>query len=407
MALVAVSAVVHIPVHVRVLKIVGVVIAMAARALEHRVVSTVNVAGGALAVGVAMGDGELGVVRMRERRAGPRAGAYAVAGSALCNREERGVRARGMSRVGGSVVVGLMAGAARVAVQVVIVVDVTVSAYPWRNGVHSDQGETCVVVIKGGVCPVDRVVAGLAGRGESSRRVRRVGGSRVVLLVARVAECAIQRVIVADVTIGAETRRHGVRVGQRETGGGVVKLAIGPQNGVVAGIASCREPGRGVGYGRGRIVVIGLVAGHASRAGQAVIVVDVAIGAQTGRRSMGSGECEPGAGMVKGRIQPVGGVVAGVASLREIRRRMVRIGGSLVILQMTAHACRSIQAVVVVDVAVGAQTGRDRVQSREGEPGVGVVKGGVQPGGGVVTGIASLREIRRDVVGIGRALEIL
>ena len=109
MALVAVHAVVHIPAHVRVPKIVGVVIAMAARALEYRVVTTINVAGGALAVGIAMGDGELGVVGMRERRAGPSAGAHAVAGSALCNREERDVRARGMGRVGGPVVVGLMA----------------------------------------------------------------------------------------------------------------------------------------------------------------------------------------------------------------------------------------------------------------------------------------------------------
>ena len=228
MALVAVNAVVHIPVHVRVLKIAGVVIAMAARALEHRVVSTIDVARGALAVGVAMGDGELGVVRMRERRAGPRAGAHAVAGSALCNREERDVRARGMGRVGGPVVVGLMAGAAGVAVQAVIVVHVAVGAYPWRSGVHSDQGETRVVVIKGGVCPVDRVVTGFASRGEPSRRVRRVGGSRVIALMARVAERAIQRIVVVDVTIGTQARGHGVRVGQRETGCRVVKFAIGP-----------------------------------------------------------------------------------------------------------------------------------------------------------------------------------
>ena len=109
MALVAVNAVVHIPIHVRVLEIVGVVITMAARALEYRVVSPINVTRGALAVGVAMGDEELGVVRMWERRSGPRAGAHAVAGSALGNREERDVRARGMGRVGGPVVIGLMA----------------------------------------------------------------------------------------------------------------------------------------------------------------------------------------------------------------------------------------------------------------------------------------------------------
>ena len=37
--------------------------------------------------------------------------------------------------------------------------------------------------------------------------------------------------------IGAQTRRHQVRVGQRETGGRVIELAIGPDHGVVAGVA--------------------------------------------------------------------------------------------------------------------------------------------------------------------------
>ena len=54
MALVTVDAVVHIPVYVRVLEIVRVIVAMAARALEDRVVTTVNVARGALAACVAV-----------------------------------------------------------------------------------------------------------------------------------------------------------------------------------------------------------------------------------------------------------------------------------------------------------------------------------------------------------------
>jgi hypothetical protein len=56
MALVTVDAVIYIPIYVRMLEVVGVVIAMAARALENRVVATVNVARRALAVGVAMVD---------------------------------------------------------------------------------------------------------------------------------------------------------------------------------------------------------------------------------------------------------------------------------------------------------------------------------------------------------------
>ena len=57
----------------------------------------------------------------------------------------------------------------------------------------------------------------------------------------------------------------------------MVKLAIGPLDGVVTGITSGREPGRRVGYRCGRVVVVGLVARHASRARQAVVVVDVAV----------------------------------------------------------------------------------------------------------------------------------
>jgi hypothetical protein len=56
MALVTVNAVVHIPVYVRVLEVTGIVVAMATRALENRVVTAVNVARGALAICIAMVD---------------------------------------------------------------------------------------------------------------------------------------------------------------------------------------------------------------------------------------------------------------------------------------------------------------------------------------------------------------
>ena len=74
MALVTVNAVVHVPVYVRVLEIVGVVIAMAARALENRVVTAVDVTGGALAVCVAVVHRESRVLSVIECRPGPCAG---------------------------------------------------------------------------------------------------------------------------------------------------------------------------------------------------------------------------------------------------------------------------------------------------------------------------------------------
>jgi hypothetical protein len=71
MALVTVNAVVHIPVHVRVLEVAWIVIAMADRALEDRVVPSVNVTRGALAVRVAVVGWESRVLRVIECGSSP------------------------------------------------------------------------------------------------------------------------------------------------------------------------------------------------------------------------------------------------------------------------------------------------------------------------------------------------
>ena len=81
MALVTVNAVVHVPVHVRVVEIVRVVIAMASRALENRVVTAVYVTRGALPVCVAVVDRESRVLRVIECCSRPCAGG--VTGRAL------------------------------------------------------------------------------------------------------------------------------------------------------------------------------------------------------------------------------------------------------------------------------------------------------------------------------------
>ena len=262
-------------------------------------------------------------------------------------------------------------------------------------------------MIKGGVCPVDRVVARFARRGESGRGVCRVGGSRVVLLVAGIAQSAIQRVIVVDVAIGAAARWHRMRISQREPGGRVIKLAIRPLNGVVAGIASRREPGRSVCYGRGRIVVVGLVTGYTGRARQVVIIVDVAVGTGPRWHRVISGQREAGAVVIERCIRPGRGVMALIARLREVCRDVVGIRRSLIVLQVATDAGRAVQAVVVIDVAIGADARRHGVQAGEGEAGAGVVKRRVHPVRGVVTGIARLREVRCDVVRIGGCLVIL
>jgi len=68
--------------------------------------------------------------------------------------------------------------------------------------------------------------------------------------------------------------------------------------------------------------------------------------------------------MVKGRIRPGTRIVALITGLREIRSNVIRIRRSLVVLEVAGHACRAIQAVVVVNVAIAAGTRRNRVQPR-------------------------------------------
>ena len=85
---------------------------------------------------------------------------------------------------------------------------------------------------------------------------------------------------------------------------------------------------------------------------------------------------------------------------------MARIGRALEVLHVATHACRGVQRVVVVDVAIGAGPRRHGVHAGEGEAGIVVIKGRIRPGVGIVTLVAGLRETCRDVVGIGCALEV-
>jgi hypothetical protein len=81
MALVTVNAVVHVPVYVRVLEIARVIVAMADRALEDRVVTAIGVTRGALAVCIAVVGREACVLRVIECGSSPCA--RGVAGRAL------------------------------------------------------------------------------------------------------------------------------------------------------------------------------------------------------------------------------------------------------------------------------------------------------------------------------------
>ena len=383
-------------------EIVRVVAAMAIRALEHGIVIRVRVARGADTVGVAVIDRELCVLGVIESRTRPGGSVVAVLAR---SREE--LRLRRVARICRVVVVGLVASDAGRGQRRVVAVDVAIGALARRNRVRSRQRERRVVVVERRIRPDGRVVAQFARSGESGGGVRGTRGAGVILLMARVTQGAVQRIVVVDVAIGAGAGRYGVRAGQLEAGGCVIESGVGPENRVVARFTSGREGCRNVVHRSCRVVVVGLVARDARRSRQVVVVIDVAIGASARRNRMGTAQREPGGVVIESSIEPRARAVALVASLREVRRDVVRVRRALIILQVTAYASCRIQAVVIVDVAIGTGTRRYGVQSGKRESRAVVIECRVHPAGGVVTLIAGLREVSRHVIRVRRALIIL
>ena len=242
---------------------------------------------------------------------------------------------------------------------------------------RSGQRECGVVVVERRIRPRHRVMAYGAGCREAGRGVRGIIGRCVILLVARVTRSASQVVVAVDVAIRALAGRHGVRSGQREPRGRVVKLAMAPEHRVMTTFAGGRETGMGNGS-RGAGIIF-QVAGVTRCAIQRVVVVDMAIRTLPRRHSVRSRQRESGAVVVEGRIQPGSRVVTRGARLREVRRRVIRIRRTLVILQVTGDASRAVQVVVIVDVAIGALPRRHGVHSRQREGSQRMVKGGIRP----------------------------
>ena len=135
-----------------------------------------------------------------------------------------------------------------------------------------------------------------------------------------------------------------------------------------------------------------LVTTHASRGVQRVVVVDVAIGACPGRYGVHSRKREVCEVMVERRVRPVAGVVALVASLREIRGDVIGIRGALKILKVTSHASCGAQGVIAVDVAIGALARRHGMHSGQREAGRGMIKLSISPLHDVVALLAGCRK---------------
>jgi len=218
-----------------------------------------------------------------------------------CGREELWLRR--VPGVCAGVVIRLMAAETGSRQRGVVVVYVAVCTFARRHHVRSGQRECGVVVVERRIRPRHRVMAHGARCREACRGVRGIIGRCVILLVAGVTRCAIQRVIVVDMTIGTLPRRHSVGSSQRESGAVVVEGRIQPGSRVVTRSAGLREIRSCVIRIR-RILVILQVTRHASGAVQVVVVVHVAIRALPRRHGVHSRQREGGQRMVKRGIRP-------------------------------------------------------------------------------------------------------
>ena len=96
--------------------------------------------------------------------------------------------------------------------------------------------------------------------------------------------------------------------------------------------------------------------------------------------------------VVEGRIQPIGRVMAVLASRREKLRLcgVARVRGIVVIGPVTTDTGRGQRRVVAIDVAIGALPRWRRVRSGQGERSVVVVEHGIGPGRCIVAHIAGV-----------------
>src|ERR1700675_3463446 len=189
-------------------------------------------AGGANTVGAAMINREPRVLRVIETRVQPVGRGMA----ALASHWEE-LRLSCMAGIGRVVVIRLMATNASSRKRCVIVVHVAVHALSWLNGVRARQREGRGVVFERRIRPHRGVVAQFALLRESRGYVGGIRGVLEIVQMARNASGAAQAVIVVDVAVGAQPWRHRVRTGEREPGCGVIELAVGPQDRVMAGLA--------------------------------------------------------------------------------------------------------------------------------------------------------------------------
>ena len=259
-----------------------------------------------------------------------------------------------------------MATHARRSGNAVVVVDVAVCALPRWHRVHPRERKSSGVVVECRVCPVVRAMALLACLRETRGDVIGIRRTLEILQVAAHACVGANCVVVVDMAIGARTRRYSVHSREREIRKVVVEGRIHPGAGSVALVASLRKIRRNV-IGIRRALEIFQVTSCASRTGQRVVAVDMAIGALTWRHGVQSGQREAGRGVVELSIAPLHDVVALFARCRKAAVGY-RCGRAGEILLVTAEARHRAEGEIVVDMAVLALTGRHRVPPGKNKP---------------------------------------
>ena len=156
------------------------------------------------------------------------------------------------------------------------------------------------------------------------------------------------------------------------------------------------------GHAVGRIEIVH-VAADAGRAGQAEIVVHVALRAlEAGMRAR---QREPGSGVIELRAHPLHRRVAYRAILREGARHVVGSIGLLEILHMAAHALERRVGKIAVRVALRA--GHRLVCAGERETAQVVIERSVLPGGRGVAGVARGGKVRGPMIWIRSVREVL
>ena len=236
-----------------------------------------------------------------------------------------------------------------------------------RMAIAADAIGVAVVHVEPGVIecrvrPLDGVMAG----GASGREVRSNMVRIIRVLIGRLmAPVTVRRqrlVVVIDMAVGTDARRHHVRTGEREGSLVVIEDRVRPFNGVVADLAGLRESRLHMGRIFG-VVVVGLVAGDAGRIVQLVIVVDVAVAALSRRYRVRTGQRPAGLRVIKFAIVPVDGVMTSLTGHRQAGLDVIHwLFRVVIVLLMTSDASRLVELVIAIDVAIDTSARRNSVR---------------------------------------------